>query len=292
MQHLSQRSRRHPPVSRGEAVVSTQSTGTSSVAVLVWLNNDVKFAGYTERAMAWLASRCSDGAFGSTQGTVLALKAIIAYDVKRARPPTSYNFTVSIDGEDFATATFDSKSEKSPVFPDFASKLTPGEHTATVSMAGSLAWTVPYSVYVEYSSDFPASSPSCEVELSVAFGKTDLAEGEITSVSVTVANKKNNPQGMVVAIIGLPGGMQADLGSLQQLVASRAVSAFELWGPSVVLYWRGMAPLATQAAAVAVAAVAPGEYVAPASSAYAYYAADDRHWVQPPRILIRPAAAT
>eukprot|EP01106_Pelomyxa_sp_JSP_P014484 TRINITY_DN464_c0_g1_i11.p2 TRINITY_DN464_c0_g1~~TRINITY_DN464_c0_g1_i11.p2 ORF type:complete len:102 (+),score=46.92 TRINITY_DN464_c0_g1_i11:63-368(+) len=57
-------------------------------------------------------------------------------------------------------------------------------------------------------------------------------------------------------------------------------------------YWRGMAPLATQAAAVAVAAVAPGEYVAPASSAYAYYAADDRHWVQPPRILIRPAAAT
>eukprot|EP01106_Pelomyxa_sp_JSP_P014489 TRINITY_DN464_c0_g1_i19.p1 TRINITY_DN464_c0_g1~~TRINITY_DN464_c0_g1_i19.p1 ORF type:complete len:103 (+),score=48.29 TRINITY_DN464_c0_g1_i19:63-371(+) len=75
-------------------------------------------------------------------------------------------------------------------------------------------------------------------------------------------------------------------------VASRAVSAFELWGPSVVLYWRGMAPLATQAAAVAVAAVAPGEYVAPASSAYAYYAADDRHWVQPPRILIRPAAAT
>jgi alpha-2-macroglobulin-like protein len=32
----------------------------------------------------WLSSVCDGGRYGSTQGTVLALKAILAYETKRA----------------------------------------------------------------------------------------------------------------------------------------------------------------------------------------------------------------
>lgn len=40
---------------------------TTSISILTWMNNDEKYAGYVERGMRWLASRCKDGKFGSTQ---------------------------------------------------------------------------------------------------------------------------------------------------------------------------------------------------------------------------------
>lgn len=54
----------------------------TSIAILAWLHEE-RFAGNVRSAVEWLAAQCQDGGFGSTQGTVLALKAIIAYVTSR-----------------------------------------------------------------------------------------------------------------------------------------------------------------------------------------------------------------
>ncbi|MCA8940709.1 MAG: hypothetical protein KDB07_12905, partial [Planctomycetes bacterium] len=51
---------------------------TTSIAILNWLHDDKAFSGNTEKAIRWLTEQCQNGRFGSTQGTVLALKAILA----------------------------------------------------------------------------------------------------------------------------------------------------------------------------------------------------------------------
>ena len=58
---------------------------TTALATLAWMR-DPNYAGNVERSMKWLAETCKAGRFGSTQSTVLALRAIVTYDKLRARP--------------------------------------------------------------------------------------------------------------------------------------------------------------------------------------------------------------
>ena len=85
--------------------MSSLSVEATSVSILAWLNDD-RFAANARSAVEWLASQCSDGGFGSTQATVLALKAIIAYDLKTAKPPSSGSVTLVVDGEKLETIDF------------------------------------------------------------------------------------------------------------------------------------------------------------------------------------------
>src|SRR5439155_11847194 len=58
---------------------------TTSLAALAWLR-EPSFAGNVEKAMRFIADSCKAGGFGSTQSTVLALRAIVEYDKVRAHP--------------------------------------------------------------------------------------------------------------------------------------------------------------------------------------------------------------
>lgn len=54
--------------------------------------NDRRFAGETAKAIKWLMSISKDGKFGSTQGTILALKAILSYDSQKTLPEGNPTF--------------------------------------------------------------------------------------------------------------------------------------------------------------------------------------------------------
>src|SRR5207245_3542380 len=75
----------------GAATSITRSGGealdieTTSFALLAWLRSPAETA-RVERAMSWLLERCKGGAFGSTQSTILALRAVLAYDAAHAHP--------------------------------------------------------------------------------------------------------------------------------------------------------------------------------------------------------------
>ena len=58
---------------------------TTALAALAWMRDSV-FAANVEKAIQYLAASCKAGRYGSTQSTVLALRAIVTYDKKRARP--------------------------------------------------------------------------------------------------------------------------------------------------------------------------------------------------------------
>src|SRR5205085_5100298 len=58
---------------------------TTALATLAWMR-DANYAGNVERSMKWLCEICKGGRFGSTQSTILALRAIVTYDKLRAHP--------------------------------------------------------------------------------------------------------------------------------------------------------------------------------------------------------------
>ncbi|MCY3018977.1 MAG: MG2 domain-containing protein [Planctomycetota bacterium] len=71
---------------------------TTSLAALAWLR-DPNFAGAVEKTMKFLADSCKAGRYGSTQSTVLALRAIVTYDKQRARPKAPGKVQVFVDGQ-------------------------------------------------------------------------------------------------------------------------------------------------------------------------------------------------
>jgi hypothetical protein len=91
---------------------------------------------------------------------------------------------------------------------------------------------------------------------------------------------------MTVAIVGLPGGVEASTERLDQLQEAGQFDYYELRGREVVFYWRTIPPRAVKAISFTVTATIPGKYQGPASRAYLYYTAEQKQWVEPLRIEI------
>jgi hypothetical protein len=113
---------------------------TTSISILTWLNDVGSNGGYIERAMRWLATRCKDGKFGSTQGTVLALKAIIAYDIMKQDASTKGgSFILMVDGQTIGDPLpFDKSSVDVLTLPNVPQSLfTVGKHDVLLKVGSS-----------------------------------------------------------------------------------------------------------------------------------------------------------
>ena len=72
---------------------------------------------------------CQDGRYGSTQSTVLALRAIVAYDRAHARPKAPGSLRVLVDGKVVGVPVpFDRNSQGTLKLPDISEHLPPGKH--------------------------------------------------------------------------------------------------------------------------------------------------------------------
>ncbi|ATB42939.1 A-macroglobulin complement component [Cystobacter fuscus] len=259
---------------------------TTALAVLAWLKDPGHLVN-VERSMRFLADSCQGGRYGSTQSTVLALRAIVAYDQVRSAKRAPGLVRVYVDGRPVGGAVkFDAQSQEALKLPDVAELLTPGKHDLELRMEeGS---ELPYSIEVTYHALVPASSPDTRVALEVALAKNALTEGEPTEARVVVTNKTDETLPTTVAIFGVPGGLEVRHDQLKELVKKHAVDAYEVIGRDVVLYWRGMEPRKKLDVPLSLVAAVPGKYTGPASRAYLYYSDDQKIWRDGLMVSIAP----
>jgi alpha-2-macroglobulin-like protein len=259
---------------------------TTALAALAWLR-DPAFAVNVERSMKYLASSCDGGRYGSTQSTVLALRAIVAYDKARAAKRAGGAVRVYVNGQPVGSAVrFDASAQEALKLPDVAELLTPGERKIELRMEGGAE--LPYSIEVTYNALKPASSPETKVALEVSLAKTALTEGEPTEARVLVSNKTDEQLPTAVAIFGVPGGLEVRHDQLKELVKKKTVDAYEVIGRDVVLYWRGMEPRKKLDVPLSLVAAVPGTYTGPASRAYLYYADNHKTWQDGVKVSIAP----
>jgi hypothetical protein len=248
---------------------------TTALAALAWLR-DPTFSVQLQKAMRFLADSSQDGRFGSTQSTVLALRAIVAYDQARARPRAPGGLRLSVDGRPVGEALrFDQQTQGALVLaqPD----LPVGRHRIELRMDGGSP--MPYSVAVDYHALTPDSAAASPLTLNVALARSELREGELVEATATLANRTARPLPTPVAIVGLPGGLEPRHDQLKELVKKRVIDAYEVMGRQVVLYWRALDPGRKVSVPLSLLAAVPGRYTGPASRAYLYYTDEDKVWV-------------
>jgi hypothetical protein len=249
---------------------------TTSLALLAWLKDDSRWAAQVETSMKWLFERSQSGRFGSTQSTILALKAINAYDAARAKPKKPGSVQLLVDGSPFGKPVlFDEDSKGAIELPDFSAALTSGAHTLSLKMDDGSK--MPFAVEVSYNTPLPLSNEEASIELETHLSASTVAEGELLElqVSVTVGDKIA-PTPM--AIIGVPAGLEVRHDQLKELVGANKISSYEVNGRELILYWRALQAKERRKLVVSLVASVPGSFTGPASRTYLYYTDELKHW--------------
>jgi hypothetical protein len=258
--------------SGGEAL----AVETTALSALAWMQEPA-FAPQVEKGLRWIVESNKSGRFGSTQSTILALRAIVAYDAAHARPKAPGRIVLSVDGKTAGEPlAFNANTQGALVLPEFASKLGPGRHSVALKMEDGSS--MPYSISVKYNSTLPESSVEAKVGIQVVLKDRQIQEGGATEAVVSIANQSDQAIPTPVAIVGIPGGLEVRHDQLKELVKSGKIDAYEVTGREVVLYWRYLKAKQTFDLPVSLIAAVPGTYTGPASRAYLYYTDEYKNW--------------
>ncbi|TQF17016.1 A-macroglobulin complement component [Myxococcus llanfairpwllgwyngyllgogerychwyrndrobwllllantysiliogogogochensis] len=258
---------------------------TTALAMLAWLREPAYLTN-ARQALKFLARSNDGGRFGSTQGTVLALRAILAYDVHAMKPAPG---KVGLFVEDVLVGepvSFEASAQETLKLPDMSGLLGPGGRRVELRMEGSSE--LPYSVEVTYTSRMPRDSEKSLVALEVSLSKQQLTEGEPIEARVMVLNRTNQALPSTMAIFGVPGGLEVRHDQLKELVTRGLVDAYEVRGRDVVFYWRGFKPRMRLEVPLSLVATVPGTYTGPPSRAYLYYADEHKVWAEGLKVSITP----
>jgi uncharacterized protein YfaS (alpha-2-macroglobulin family) len=261
---------------------------TTALASLAWLSH-LDYIDFTDKGIKYLAANCEGGSYGNTQSTVLALKAIVAFDKSRARPKAPGSVRLVVDGQPVGeSAAFTTETQGAIELPDFAGLLTPGRHEVALEMEGGSR--MPYTVTVALHSEKPADSDECLLDLSVSLSDETVREGALTEARVTVKNTADETVPTPIAIVGIPGGLEVRHDRLKELVKAGQIASYEVLGRDVVLYWREMTAGQQRNINLSLVAALPGTYTGPASRTYLYYTNEHKRWADPLQVTIEPLA--
>ncbi|HED34197.1 MAG TPA: A-macroglobulin complement component [Gammaproteobacteria bacterium] len=249
---------------------------TTGLALLAWLKDDEQWAAQVETSMKWLFERSKSGRFGSTQSTVLALKAINAYDAARAQPKQAGSVQLYIDNRAFGAPVKFTKGTKGAIeLPDFSASLLPGEHSIVLKMTDGSK--MPFALEVQYNTHLPVSSSTAQLKLSTKLSTSEINEGEPLEMQISVMAGSNDAP-TPVAIVGIPAGLEVRHDQLKELVDAGRISAYEVIGSELVLYWRALKSQEKRVIPVTFTAAIPGTYTGPASRIYLYYTDEEKVW--------------
>jgi hypothetical protein len=240
--------------------------------------------GPVRSAVQWMMSaRQGPGGFGSTQATILALKALLAYDKASRQVEVGGTVVVRVNGKEAARQRFEKGRQEPIVLEGFDSALKAGENSLELVLDGG---ELPYTVSVDYTTANPASSPEAPVTLTTALAKEAVKMGETVRLTATVDNPKDAGLPMTLVRVGLPGGLTFQTWQLKELVEKKLVDFYETRPREVILYFRALPPKAHKELALDLVATVPGQYTGPASSAYLYYTAEHRAWASPVQVRV------
>jgi hypothetical protein len=179
-----------------------------------------------EALRALLSMRDSyTGSFYSTQGTILALRALLA---AAQTDSITGKAVILVDGVEAKTVSFDAKNAHLPQVVDLSNKITA---TSVVTIAAgdlnSLASDVSYRLAVRYYTpwNLPAA-PSIEtigeadpsLSLTVKLDRTNFRLGDIgTATAHLIRDGGSLTRGMILVELGLPPGFRLTPEALSQL---------------------------------------------------------------------------
>ncbi len=203
--------------------------------------------------------------YGSTQSTVLALQAIVAYSklTGKMSENAQINFTMN---DTVAVAE-----------NDLSATVQEGKNVFAVQYNNSRS-AIPYNLEILYNTFTPPNSAKAELKLATRLGAAKTRVGETMRMDIEVTNGKNMMQPMAIAKIGIPAGLSIQPWQLKEIKEKNQIAYYEIFDNYLVLYWMGFAPNETKTIRLDLKADIAGRYKGKASNTYLYYTPEYKNW--------------
>ncbi len=233
-----------------------------------------------------LKSRNSHG-FGSTQATVLALKAIVA-SMERGNEDAESDGLIEllVDGKLIQTFNYAKGQQKGLALDRIPSLEKEGMHTIKVQFKETKK-AIPFEVELSYHSMTGQEEGECDISLATTWSATKAQVGETVRLTSLIENTTKDTVATPLAIIGIPGGLTAQPWQLKEIQDKGIAEYFEVEKDRVVFYLNHMAPYEKKTIHLDLKAELPGVYQSPASSAYLYYDNDAVAWAIADPMVVR-----
>jgi hypothetical protein len=192
---------------------------------------------------------------------------------------------VLVDGKKVATLPYKA-DQKEIALPHLAQYLKNGKQKITVQYANTKT-PMPWDVEVSYTTRLPQTAPECPFALTTKLPNKSVKMGENIRLTTTLTNTTDKGQAMTMAMIGIPAGLSVQAWQLQELQEKKVFDYYELFEGYVVLHYEQMTPNEIKTVHLDLKADIPGNYEAPASSAFLYYTNEHKVWAQPESLVIQ-----
>lgn len=273
--------------SQGNSLI-IESTALSIMAILKAPAKDAKAL---NNAVHYLTSvRSGSGVFSSTQGTILALKALTGYAKFSKKTTEDGTILIYVDDKKVAERSYKA-GDRGALTVDGLEQYIKGEgvHTLKIKYL-DVKTPLPYSLAVNWNTFLPSSDKECSIDLSTKLTSTLVSVGETVRLTTLLTNRKNEEVPSTMAIIGIPAGFTAQPWQLKELQEKGVFDYYEIKGNNIAVYYRGLGANAVKIINLDLKAEMPGTYDAPASSAYLYYTNEFKTWSATQRVTIKKAA--
>jgi hypothetical protein len=132
----------------------------------------------------------------------------------------------------------------------------------------------------------PDNSAKCELQLATSLPKNKVKMGETVRMNTQLKSVSKRHQPIVMTMIGIPAGLSVQIWQLKELQEKKAFDFYEIFDGYVVLHYESLSPGETKEINLDLKADIPGEYEAPASTAFLYYTQEHRVWSKPEVLTI------
>jgi hypothetical protein len=250
---------------RGTADIET--TGLATYALLR-ANRAVSGA---ERALSFLVrARGKYGAWGTTQGTVWAMKALMLASSGAAAGEKTV--TIYANGQKAATVKITKEDSDVMRQIDLAEYVKPGANTITMTQEGE--GSTLFQIAGRYSIPWLSVPPNLltsALTIDLAYDKTTLTMNDTVLATATIKNISDRQVENAIVELGVPPGFELIREKLDAAVAAKQISRYTQTGRQIILYVDSVAPRQELTLQYELRARFPIKARTPRSAAYPYY---------------------
>jgi hypothetical protein len=245
-----------------------------------------------KQGLTWISThKFADGTHGSTQATILAMRALLEASSTSLGQDFESRVTMLLNGE--PAETFRVNKENSDVVKqiELTRLLRSGENRIQFRQTpgGELPFQLTGSYWLPAArKPMPISDKPEPLQIALNYNRTTLPVNDQLRCAVTVKNNTAQLINMAIVDLGIPPGFDVDSTAFEAMRQNAQIAKFEVTGNQVILYLREISSVTPFQFDYALRAKYPLRVQTPASSVYEYYQPQNRA-ESTPVILQAPA---
>lgn len=261
---------------------------TTALSVLALMKSGSTSAAVSQ-GLEFIMKSKNEYGYGSTQSTVLALRALIEYAKIGNQKQSDGQLVVQVDGKRVAEQPFSTQNPKRIEIAGLEAFFTHNDPRVEVFFEGKngqSAPVIPFDLEIKYASRLPRNTANCPISLKTELGKTTARVGETVRLSTVLKNESKEMVASPMVVLGIPAGLNLQPWQLKKLMDEKHCDFYELWDGYAVFHFEKLAAGESRILNLDLRADIMGTFEAPASQAFLYYQNDQRVWSKPQQLTL------